>query len=129
MKHPVIKIIIIQYLLLLTMLTKANAQTTALEKKTDTIAKLAVKYMNSNKPDSVYQLTGDFFRSQVPASTWNSIYNNQLSAIMPFTKVEFVSSRNSVNIYKLTGGIVLTYSVSLDAKNKIVNFAFVPYKE
>ena len=129
MKHLLIKIIFVQSLLLLALLTRADAQTTAIEKKTDTIAKLAIRYMNLNKPDSVYQLTGDFFRSQIPAATWNSIYSNQLSAIMPFTKVEFVSSSNSVNIYKLTGGIVLTYSVSLDAKNKIVNFAFVPYKE
>jgi hypothetical protein len=47
------------FLFLCTIFTAAKAQTTATEKKTDTIARLAVRFMNANLPDSVYLLTGD----------------------------------------------------------------------
>ena len=108
--------------------TAVKAQTTIVEKKTDSIARLAVKYMNANQPDSVYFLTGANFRSQIPVATWATVYNTQLSALMPFTKVEFVKSAGAVNVYKLTGKVVLTYNVSIDAVKKINDFSFVPYQ-
>ena len=129
MKNLTFRVLVIQSLLMLTMHTAVNAQTTATEKKTDTVARLAVHYMNDNQPDSVYQLAGEYFRSQIPATTWTTIYTNQLSALLPFTKVEFISGANGVNTYKLTGKVTLTYNVGLDSKNKLATFSFVPYKE
>jgi hypothetical protein len=116
--------------LLLTLIgfTTVNAQTTAIEKKTDSVARLAIKYMNANQADSVYSLTGANFRSQIPAATWVTV-STQLAALLPFTKTEFVKSVGAVNVYKLTGKIVLTYNVSIDASGKINDFSFVPYKE
>ena len=129
MKKSICNFLLFQGLLLLAMAHPVLAQTTALEKKTDTVARMAIRYMNSNLPDSVYALAGDYFRSQISAATWSTVYNNQLLAILPFTKFEFVSSTNNINTYKLTGKIMLTYNVSIDSKNKLVNFSFVPYKE
>jgi hypothetical protein len=117
------------FLFLCTIFTAAKAQTTATEKKTDTIARLAVRFMNANLPDSVYLLTGDYFKSQIPSATWATVYGSQLSALLPFTKVEFVKSIGDVNVYTLTGKVTLTYNVSIDGKNKIENFSFVPYKQ
>ena len=99
-----------------------------MEKNTYTIARLAVRFMNANLPDSVYLLTGDYFRSQIPQATWATVYNSQLSALIPFSKVEFIKSMGNVNVYKLTGKVLLTYNVSIDAKNKIENFSFVPFQ-
>ena len=129
MKKLTYRLLIIQSLLMITALTAVNAQTTATDKKTDTVARLAVHYMNANQPDSLYQLAGEQFRSQIPAATWTTIYTNQLSALLPFTKVEFISGANGVNTYKLTGKVKLTYNVGLDSKNKLATFSFVPYKE
>jgi hypothetical protein len=93
----------------------------------DSVARLAIKYMNANQPDSVYALTGANFRSQIPATTWATV-SSQLSSLTPFTKVEFVKSIGAVNVYKLTGKILLTYNVSIDGLAKINNFSFVPYQ-
>lgn len=123
------KLICLPALLLLILVTTAGAQSTAAEKNTDHIAQLAIKYMNASQPDSVYALTGANFRSQIPAATWTTVYSTQLSALMPFTKVEFVKSIGAVNVYKLTGKVVLTYNVSLDSTGKINDFSFVPYQQ
>jgi len=123
------KLIGLPVLLLLMIVITAKAQTTAVEKKTDTIAELAINFMNANQPDSVYALTGANFRSQIPSATWNTVYTTQLSALLPFTKVEFVKSIGVINVYKLTGKVVLTYHVSIDASAKINDFSFVPYHQ
>jgi len=122
------KIIYLSLFVALIGVTTVTAQTSINEKKTDSVARLAVKYMNANQPDSVYALTGTNFRSQIPAATWVTV-STQLSSLTPFTKVEFVKSIDAVNVYKLTGKIVLTYNVSIDASGKINDFSFVPYKE
>ena len=122
------KLIFLPVLLLAIFVTTTKAQTTAVEKKTDSIARLAIKFMNANQPDSVYALTGVNFRSQIPAATWTSV-SGQLAALLPFTKVEFVKSIGAVNVYKLTGKMALTYNVSIDDSAKINDFSFVPYKE
>jgi hypothetical protein len=123
------KLIYLLILLVLCSFTAVNAQTTAIEKKTDITARLAIRYMNAHQPDSVYLLTGTNFRSQIPAATWATIYNTQLATLMPFTKIEFVKSIGAVNVYKLTGSVVLTYNVSIDGSGKINDFSFVPYRE
>ena len=123
------KIIYLSFLLALIGVATAKAQTSVVEKKTDSVARLAIKYMNANQPDSVYNLTGSNFRSQIPAATWATVYSTQLSALLPFTKSEFVKSVGAVNVYKLTGKVVLTYNVSIDGSGKINNFSFVPYQE
>ena len=123
------KLIYLQTLFILCSFTAVDAQTSAIEKKTDTTARLAIRYMNAHQPDSVYLLTGANFRSQVPAATWTTVYNTQLATLMPFTKIEFVKSIGAVNVYKLTGSIVLTYNVSIDGSGKINDFSFVPYQE
>lgn len=122
------KYIYLSFLLALIGITAVNAQTTVTEKKTDSVARLAIKFMNANQPDSVYALTGANFRSQIPATTWATV-SSQLATLTPFTKVEFVKSIGAVNVYKLTGKIVLTYNVSIDGPGKINDFSFVPFKE
>ena len=49
--------------------------------------------------------------------------------MLPFTKMDFLKSSDSINAYKLTGKITLTFNVSLDRKNKLKDFSFIPYRE
>ena len=106
----------------------ANGQTTSLEQKTDKVARLAINYMNAHQPDSVYQLAGTHFKKIISQPAWNNAYK-QLTGLLPFTKIEFISSKDSINKYKLTGKITLTYYVSLDRSGKFYNFSFVPYHD
>jgi hypothetical protein len=121
------KIIYLAWLVTLIGVSSVNAQTTVTEKKTDSVARLAIKYLNANQADSVYALTGANFRAQIPPATWATV-STQLSSLTPFTKVEFVKNIGAVNVYKLTGKIVLTYNVSIDDSAKINDFSFVPYQ-
>jgi hypothetical protein len=59
MKKLICRIFVIQALLLLMAFTAVKAQITPIEKKTDTIARLAIRYINANLPDNVYFLTGE----------------------------------------------------------------------
>jgi CubicO group peptidase (beta-lactamase class C family) len=120
-------LIIIQILLLFTV-SSVKAQTTGLEQKTDKVARLAVTYMNAGLPDSVYQLAGDQFKKTISQQAWNIAYK-QFGSFLPFTDIVFISSKDSISKYKLSGKIALTYYVSLDQKGKLNNFSFVPYKD
>jgi len=120
-------LITIQILFLLAIF-RVNAQTTSLEQRTDKVARLAVTYMNAGLPDSVYQLAGNQFKKNLSQATWNNVYK-QFAGILPITKTVFISSKDSINKYKLSGKMMLTYYVSLDKQGKLDNFSFVPYQE
>jgi CubicO group peptidase (beta-lactamase class C family) len=122
------RLIIVQILFFLFGVFNVKAQTTALELKTDKVARLAIKYLNGGLPDSVYNLVGEKLKKTLPVVSWNNAFK-QLSSISPFSEVTFISSKESINKYKLTGKITLNYYVSLDQENKLDNFSFVPYVE
>jgi CubicO group peptidase (beta-lactamase class C family) len=106
-----------------------QAQTSTLEKRTDAAARKAINFMNAGLPDSVYALAGEGFKKNISASLWNNIYKSQFSALLPFTDIVFISSKDSVNNYKLLGKTTLSYYVSLDRLGKLNAFLFQPYKE
>src|SRR5690349_16613885 len=81
----------------------AGCKSTSSEQKIDTIAKLTIRYMNENKPDSVYFLLGEAFRKQITATTWASIYNEQLSYLLPLKNLTLISRDDSVSTYKVDG--------------------------
>ena len=110
-------------------ISSIKAQTTALEKKTDIVTRKAINFMNTNMPDSVYMLAGTVFKSEINAGLWANIYKNQFSKFLPFTKVTFISSSDSVNKYKLEGKVTLNCYISLDKLDKLNKFSFVPYRE
>lgn len=111
------------------LLLNVQAQTSALEKRTDAAARKAVKFMNAGLPDSVYALTGEGFKKNISPSYWNNIYKSQFSALLPFTDMVFTSSKDSVNNYKLVGKTTLSYYVSLNGQGKLNVFLFQPFKE
>jgi CubicO group peptidase (beta-lactamase class C family) len=110
-------------------LLNVQAQTSTLEKRTNAAARKAVKFMNASLPDSVYALAGEGFKKNLSASLWSNIYKSQFSALLPFTDIVFLSSKDSVNNYKLVGKTTLSYYVSLDKQGKLNTFLFQPYKE
>jgi|GEM_PF-67775 len=119
----------ITFLLSTCVLNITRAQTSDLEKKTDVLARKVVEYLNQGLPDSAYQLTGTNFRKQINPALWNNIYKTQLSAMIPFTEMKFIGSKDSVNRYKLTGKVTLTLYAGLDAAGRIYTFMMQPYQE
>jgi hypothetical protein len=107
----------------------AKAQQTALEKKTDEVARKAIRYLNNNLPDSVYALSGTLFQKQLNPAQWTSVYKSQLKPLLPFKGVTFISSKDSVNKYKVEGTTTLAFLAGLDQQGKLDNFLFQPYQD
>lgn len=112
------------------LLSLAGCKSTGSEQKIDTIAKLTIRYMNENKPDSVYFLLGETFRKQITATKWASIYNEQLSYLLPLKNLILISRNDSVSIYKVDGKQPLQIMFgNLDKHGKINTFFPSPFTE
>ena len=98
-------------------------------KKTDTVTKLAIRYLNEHKPDSVYQLFGNKFKKLMPPAYWASCYKERLAGLLPLTHVTFITGNDSASIYKIDGKMPLNCYVSLDKQNKISWINLLPYQE
>lgn len=120
---------LILFLLLICAGSGSLAQTSPEEKRTDTLARKVIGYMNNNQPDSVYAWTGVHFKSQINPALWNSIYTGKFSGILPFKEMEFISSKDHVNKYKLSGKAALAFYVSMDEQGKLKDFLFQEYRE
>lgn len=99
------------------------------EKKTDTVAQRVIRYFNRRQADSVYALTGDDFKKQVPYATWNNIAEKQMPPMLPFKNPVFVSSKNNVNKYKIESTALLQLLVGLDEQGRINALLLQPYQE
>jgi CubicO group peptidase (beta-lactamase class C family) len=110
---------------------RSNAQvpTTVQEINTDVIAHRAIRLLNAHQVDSVYALAGEAFKQQITPAQWKAINDAQLTSLLPFNNMIFKGSTGLVNQYKLEGKVTLTFNISLDSLNKIVDFSFVPYRE
>ena len=114
----------------LLLLGLASCKPTSSEQKTTAIAKLTIRYMNENKPDSVYLLFGEALRKQIPVVRWASIYKKQISGLLPLRDLSLVTWKDSIGIYKVTGKIPLQIMFgNLDKNGKMNTFAAVPSTE
>ena len=68
---------------------QAQVPQTNQEKKTDTVAQRVIRYFNRRQADSVYALTGEDFKKQVPHATWKDIAEKQLLLMFPFKNPVF----------------------------------------
>jgi len=99
------------------------------DKKTDSVTKLAIHYLNENKPDSLYQLTGERTRKHITATLLASFTKEKLPYLLPLTKVTFITKNDSVSVYKIDGKIPINFYISLDKLNKIDKFSLLPYQK
>jgi len=106
-----------------------SCRSTVLDKKTDSVTKLAIHYINANRPDSFYQLTGEGFRKHITPTLLASIYKEKLAGLLPLTNLTFITTNDSVSVYKVDGKIPLNFYVSLDKQNKINKFYLLPYQK
>jgi CubicO group peptidase (beta-lactamase class C family) len=120
------------YFKILFLLTAAcstvGAQTTPTELKTDSVARKAIHFLNSNAPDSIYDLAGEAFKNQISPVLWKNVFANQLTPLVPFNETTFISSADGINKYKLEGKQTITFLISLDEKQKMQVFLFQPYQ-
>lgn len=106
-----------------------GCQSTAFNKKTDTVTRLAIRYLNEHKPDSVYQLFGNKVRKHITPAYWASSYKEKMAGLLPLTNIAFVTGNDSVSIYKMDGKMPLNCYISLDKQNKINWINLLPYQE
>lgn len=120
--------LIIQPLIIL-MTGLASCQPKNPVSETDAITKLAVHYLNANMPDSLYQLTDKEFAKHITQAMWVSSYKEKIVPLLPLTNVTFITSNDSVSIYKVDGKVPLTCYVRLDKHNQLTKFYFAPYQD
>lgn len=126
----------IAFLLLLGL---ASCKPAGSKQKTDAITKLAIRYLNENKPDSTYALIGEAYKKRIPPTAWASIYIKQLSGLLPLENLTLVSSNDSLSTYKVNARVSLNGEIvvrpfqlvvgSLDKYGKISSIALLPYAE
>src|ERR1700744_1944387 len=106
----------------------ASCQAKKSVRQTDTITELAVHYLNTNMPDSFYKLTDKEFEKKITPTMWTSVYKEKIVPLLPLNNVTFITSNDSVSVYKLDGKEPITCYVSLDKQNKLSKFYFRPYQ-
>jgi hypothetical protein len=117
-------------LMLALVLCVVSCKHTSSKQKIDAIVKLTIRYINENKPDSVYSLLGESYRKQISVTTWTSIYKEQISYMLPLKNLTLISSSDSLNVYKVDGKVPFQLIFGrLDQRGKINTFALLPYIE
>ena len=129
MPTPNYRYLFIQIILTVSIISLAGCNSNTVDRQTDSVLKLAIHYLNTNKPDSFYQLTDRKFQKQVPPNMWASIYKQKLSTALPLTNLTFITRNDSVSQYRVDGKIPLNCYIGLDKQSKIDNFNFTLYED
>ncbi|MDB5016904.1 MAG: hypothetical protein JWQ84_1736 [Mucilaginibacter sp.] len=96
------------------------------EKKTDTLARKILNFINHKQTDSIYAYAGESFKNKIDAKTWKSIAENGLFPLTPLGEPVFINSKNGVNKYKINQ---YQYIFGLDKAGKFRALALQPYLE
>lgn len=116
-----------------------SCKPTESDQKTDAAARLAIRYLNEHKPDSVYALIGEVYKKRVSPTAWPSFYQKQLSGLLPLENVTLISKNDSLSIYKVDLKVSLNGEINvrpfrfevgaLDKFGKITSIALLPFAE
>ena len=106
------------------------AQTTALEKQTDLVARQLKTFYNAKRADSIYGRFNAAFKSAVKQTAFENSLSQQLFPYGVINSFVFERSKNGANIYKagLATGLDLNMVVVLDSAGLVSGFQIVPYK-
>lgn len=129
MPTPTYRYFVILTVIYISIISLASCQSKTVDTQTDSVIKLAIHYLNTNKPDSFYQLTDQKFKTQVTSGFWASYYKQKLSTMLPLTNLTFITRNDSASQYKVYGKIPLNCYIGLDKEGKIDNFNFTPYQD
>lgn len=92
------------------------------DKRADAVTRLAFRYLNDHKFDSLYQLTDSGFRKLMPKNMFIG-YSERLVTLAPFKNIDFVAGNDSVSLYKIEAKKLLSSYISLDKQGKIKTFS------
>lgn len=95
----------------------------------DSVAAIAIHYLQAKQSDSLYALAGENFKSKIGADDFKSISENQIFPINDFKQVSFVRNINGINKYKIEGTPPLQLFIGLDAGKKLETLLIQPYSE
>lgn len=91
------------------------------DRQKDSDFKLAIHYLNTNKPEGFYLLTGQKFRKKVPPNLWASIYKQKFSTVLPIINFKFIKRNDSASQYKVDGKMPVISNASRRG-----NYDFIP---
>jgi hypothetical protein len=94
---------------------------------TDSVSIQVIHYLQNKQADSIYNVAGEKFKSQIPGADFKSIAENQVFPLNNFQNVSFVKTVNGVNKYKVEGSPELQLLISLDKENKLETFLIQPF--
>lgn len=106
-----------------------SAQTTQQEKKTDSITRLMIRYLNESQIDSAYHLWSEDAKISFSPEVWCNIYKTNIQPYLPFRDLAFVGSQNGTNLYTIQSSVPLNVFSILDEKGKLDGFLFKPVKK
>jgi hypothetical protein len=118
MPAPKDRYLFIQIILTVSIISLAGCNSNTADHQTDSVFKLAIHYLNTNKPDSFYQLTDQKFQKKVPPNMWASIYKQKLSTALPLTNLTFITRNDAVSQYRVDGKIPLNCYIGVDKQSK-----------
>ena len=95
---------------------------------TDSISLKVIHYLQNKQPDSIYNIVGEKFKSQLSNADFKNITENQVFPLNNFQKVSFVKTVNGINKYKVEGSPELQMLIGLDKENMIETFLIQPFK-
>lgn len=111
----------------------ASAQTTtapADTAKLNSLARLAQRYINDNKPDSLYTLMGAAFKQQISPEKMRDVTGQVSGQLGKWTGLESRGVQDGIARYKATFAMApIDFFLSRDKEGKIETFLFKPYQE
>jgi hypothetical protein len=108
------------------LLMKAEAQQGG-SKKTDVLSAKVIGLLKNNQADSIYAMTGKAFREKITAENFNSILTGKIFPATKFESVEFISSKEGINKYRIKATPPLQLLLGFDSDDKIQVFSIQEY--
>jgi len=100
------------------------------QQKLDSVVALVKQYFNAKNVDSLYSLTGEDFKKQLPPATFKQVAENNLFPLGEMKEAIYEKQVNGVSKYKAVFATTnLNMLISLDSKDKIKVFLFQPYTD
>jgi hypothetical protein len=102
---------------------------TANQTTLDSISKVVIHYFQAKQPDSIYALAGANFKSHITQENFKSISETQLFPLNNFHDVNYISTTNGINKYKISGTPDFQLLIGLDAENKLETLLIQPFQQ
>jgi CubicO group peptidase (beta-lactamase class C family) len=111
----------------------AKQPVTAMELRNDLSAQDFLRFYNAKQTDSLTSMASEGFlkRSKMTKETFANVFETQLYQYGTITNMEFLSSRNEMNVYKcaLSSGLILDLLIAADSQRMMNAWGMRPHQD